>query len=77
MYVITVARTGPTSAISAKKSTNAIAVHTTASPRTDQIALHADVSLGRLTSANGTYATAVTAYEAEITPSAGRPATGC
>ena len=34
-YVMTVARTGPISAISAKKTRNAIAVQTTASTRMD------------------------------------------
>lgn len=33
---MTVARLGPTSAISSKKTTKASAVHTTASPTTDQ-----------------------------------------
>ena len=74
MYVITVARTAPTSAISAKKSTNAIAVQTTASARTDQTALAGGASLGRLARANGTKASAVTASDTEITPSAGRSA---
>ena len=71
--MITVARTGPTSAINAKKQTNATAVHTTASPTTEPIAFADGVSAGRLKAAIGTYATAVTASEAAITPSAGRP----
>jgi hypothetical protein len=72
-YVITVARTGPTSAISAKKQTNAIAVHTTASPTTEPIAFADGVSVGRVKAAIGTYATAVTAREAAMTPMAGSP----
>ena len=45
-YVITVARTGPTSAISAKNSTNASAVQTTASVSTDAITFDGGRSLG-------------------------------
>jgi hypothetical protein len=70
---MTVARTGPTSAISAKKQTNAIAVHTTASPTTEPSAFADGISPGRLNAAIGTYATAVTASEAAITPIAGSP----
>ncbi len=53
MYVITVARTEPISAISAKKRMNAIAVHTTESPRTDPITSPEGIFSGKLKAAIG------------------------
>ncbi len=72
--MITVARTGPASAISAKKSRKAIAVHTTASATTDPTTVADGVSLGRLNAAIGMYASAVTPSATARTPSAGTPA---
>src|SRR5689334_6471532 len=70
-YVITVARTGPTSAISAKKTRNASAVHTTASPTTDSTTCADGIVAGHLTAANGAYRTAAITSDAATTPSAG------
>src|SRR4029453_18493742 len=53
-YVIAVERTGPISAIRAKKSKNAIAVHTTASVTIDAPASGDGVSSGRRNAAIGT-----------------------
>src|SRR5262245_26033275 len=73
-YVITVARTGPISAMRAKKMRKASAVQTTARVTTDATT-DADGELP--TPANaviGTYARAVTPSEAQTTPSGGRSA---
>jgi hypothetical protein len=53
-YVITVARTGPISAISAKKSRKASAVQTTASPTTEPTAAADGSICGRLKATTGT-----------------------
>jgi hypothetical protein len=73
-YVKTVARTGPTSAISAKKITKASAVQTMLRPSTDAITRPAGTSVGKLVAAIGTYASAVIPSEAAITPNGGRSA---
>jgi hypothetical protein len=52
--VITVARTGPASAISWKKRTNASAVQTTASPTIDATTLASGTCVGKLNTAIGT-----------------------
>ena len=51
--MITVARTGPASAISAKKSRNAIAVQRIASPTTDSVTSVEGNLLGSDVAANG------------------------
>ena len=71
--VMTVARDGPTSAISAKKTRNAIAVHTSASARTDPTAF-ADTDDGHDTAAAGAHATELSANDAATTLTAGRSA---
>ena len=73
-YVITVARTGPISPISAKNRRNATAVQTTASPITDASAAADGVSSGRRKAAIGAYTIVVSRSDSAITPSAGRPA---
>src|SRR5205823_4583912 len=73
MYVITVARAGPTSAISAKKTRNASAVQTTARPATDSTTCADGVDDGQRVAANGAYTSAVSASDAATTPSAGSP----
>ena len=52
-YVITVARTGPISAISLKKTTNASAVQTIPSPTTDAATFQPGTSSGSESAANG------------------------
>ena len=69
---MTVARTGPTSAISAKKSKNASAVQTTASAPTAKSTRREGMAAGSCRSASGAYATAVTTSEAATTPIEGR-----
>jgi len=69
---MTVARTGPTSAISAKKSKNASAVQTTASVPIAKSTRGEGMADGSCRSASGAYATAVTTSEAATTPIAGR-----
>ena len=71
--MITVARTGPTSPISAKKTRKASAVQTTASVRTDANAAKEGVSSGTRVAANGRYTIAVRRSETAITPRAGKP----
>src|SRR4051812_47782782 len=70
-YVITVARTGPTSAIKAKKTRNASAVQTTASPSTDSTTCDEGTVDGQRIAANGAYRTVAITSEAATTPSAG------
>jgi len=70
--VITVARTGPISAIKAKKRRKATAVQTTARPSTDPITFPDGSVAGKLNAAMGANTTPVTASEAAITPSTGR-----
>src|SRR5206468_10770960 len=70
-YVITVARTGPTSAMSAKKSKKASAVQTTARPTTDSSTCADGLEAGQCVAANGAYTIAEIASEAATTPSAG------
>jgi hypothetical protein len=52
--VITVARTGPISAISAKKRRNAIAVQTTPRPATEATTSADGIASGKLNAAIGT-----------------------
>ena len=68
---MTVARAGPTSAISRKNKMNATAVHTSASPNTDQMTL-ALSWLGHSVAATGAYPIAVKPNDAATTPSVGR-----
>jgi len=51
--VMTIERVGPTSAMSAKKTTNASAVQTTPSPTTDQVASADGHCCGACASPNG------------------------
>jgi hypothetical protein len=71
---MTVARTGPTSAMSAKNRRNATAVHTTASPTTDHTTFSAGTADGKANAANGAYATAAIVSDAATTPIDGAPA---
>src|SRR5262249_55640995 len=71
-YVMTVARTGPTSSIRAKKTRNATAVHTTASTRTAASTVGAGHRPGNCARPTGRYSTVVTARETATTPSPGR-----
>src|ERR671937_746845 len=64
---MTVARTGPTSAISAKKSRNAAAEQTTARPTTDSTTCADGICPGHRNAASGAYATA---EEADPAPAA-------
>src|SRR5439155_17425752 len=66
-YVITVARTGPTSAISAKKTRNAAAEQTTARPTTDSTTCAEGMLPGHRIAASGAYATAESASDAATT----------
>ena len=70
---MTVARVGPTSAISAKKMTNAAAVQTAASPIIDQTTLALTWS-GSETMAGAAHTTVVNNNDAVVTPTAGRSA---
>src|SRR6516165_11467516 len=70
-YVMTVARTGPISSISAKKRTKASAVQTSASVRIDATTLVGGIAAGSENAAIGTYTSAVIASDAAMTPSAG------
>ena len=71
--MITVARAGPASAISAKNTRNAIAVQITASPTIDQAA-GAVIRSGHSQTANGAYSTVATISDAATTPIGGRSA---
>src|SRR5437773_6705112 len=70
-YVITVARTGPASAISCVKRTNATAVQATARPTTEASTFQPGKLLGSEKAANGRYARAASAIETVTTPSEG------
>ena len=69
---MTVARVGPASLISEKKSRNASAVQTTPSTRTEPAA-SAVIRDGHTGITKGTYSVAATARKTEITPIGGTP----
>jgi len=73
MNVNTVARDGPTSAMSAKKTRNAAAVHTRASATTEATAF-AETDAGHETAAAGAHASELSASDAATTVTAGRSA---
>jgi hypothetical protein len=70
--VVTVARTGPTSAMSAKNSRNASAVQTTPRVATAAITCPDGHACGSWVTAAGAYTSAASSREAAITPRAGR-----
>ena len=72
-YVITVARTGPISAINRKKRRNAIAVQTTASTATEPITARLGTECGHCNAATGAYPTAHSASATPITVTEGTP----
>jgi hypothetical protein len=72
MYVKASPRTGPASAMRAKKSRNATEVQTTESPATEAITRPEGTSVGRLHHAIGTYAIADRASAVAGTPRGGR-----
>jgi len=65
---MTVDRVGPTSAISAKKTTKATAVQTTAKAMTASVTLALGIASGACAIPNGRYASAVSSTEAVMTP---------
>jgi hypothetical protein len=69
--VITVARAGPTSAISRKNSTNASAVQTTPRVTTAAITGPDGMPAGACAIPNGRYTAADTSRDAATTPSSG------
>jgi hypothetical protein len=71
--VMTVARDGPTSAMSAKNTRNAVAVQTRASATTDAAAF-AGTDVGHDTAAAGAQASALITSDAVTTLTAGRSA---
>jgi hypothetical protein len=72
--VITVARTGPTSLISRKYSTNATAVQTTARPASAPSTCADGMACGQVSAASGAYTTAAKPRQAAVTPRPSTPA---
>jgi len=72
-YVNTIGRTGPASAISAKKTRNATAVQRTDRPATDASTRPEGIDSGAERNAAGRYGIAASASDAATTPSAGAP----